>query len=307
MKTTDQNAEVGVIVARFQSPFLHEGHKEILDIVRANHPRVLIFLGLSPLKCTFNNPFDFAIRKAMIEESYRDVEVLYIDDVGNNELWSKNLDRMIAKTVGPNLKVVLYGSRDSFIDGYLGHYPTIELVPSKYISASEIRKRIGIKGKNTQDFREGVVYAVQNQFPAFIPTVDLAIIDYDKRRVLLGQKPNQDLLRFPGGFTDPAKDKSAEQAAVREGKEETSLDLVVTGYIGSTMVDDWRYRREQNKIMTFFYVMKYMGGDPKASDDLKFVCWKNFGEISEGDIVYEHRPLLSMLNDYFKNEVLRFP
>lgn len=307
MKTTDQNAEVGVIVARFQSPFLHEGHKEILDIVRANHPRVLIFLGLSPLKCTFNNPFDFAIRKAMIEESYRDVEVLYIDDVGNNELWSKNLDRMIAKTVGPNLKVVLYGSRDSFIDGYLGHYPTIELVPSKYISASEIRKRIGIKGKNTQDFREGVVYAVQNQFPAFIPTVDLAIIDYDKRRVLLGQKPNQDLLRFPGGFTDPAKDKSAEQAAVREGKEETSLDLVVTGYIGSTMVDDWRYRREQNKIMTFFYVMKYMGGDPKASDDLKFVCWKNFGEISEGDIVYEHRPLLSMLNDYFKNEVLRLP
>ena len=59
--------------------------------------------------------------------------------------------------------------------------------------------------------------------------------------------------------------------------------------------------------MTFFYVMKYMGGDPKASDDLKFVCWKNFGEISEGDIVYEHRPLLSMLNDYFKNEVLRLP
>ena len=307
MKTTDQNAEVGVIVARFQSPFLHEGHKEILDIVRANHLRVLIFLGLSPLKCTFHNPFDFAIRKAMIEETYRDVEVLYIDDVGNNELWSKNLDRMIAKTVGPNLKVVLYGSRDSFIDGYLGRYPTIELAPSKYISASEIRKRIGITGKNTQDFREGVVYAVQNQFPVFIPTVDLAIIDYDKRRVLLGQKPNQDLLRFPGGFTDPFKDKSAEQAAVREGKEETGLDLVVTGYIGSTMVDDWRYRREQNKIMTFFYVMKYMGGDPKASDDLKFVCWKNFGELSEGDIVYEHRPLLSMLNDYFKNEALRLP
>ena len=305
MKTTDQNAEVGVIVARFQSPFLHEGHKEILDIVRANHPRVLIFLGLSPLKCTFNNPFDFAIRKAMIEEAYKDVDLLYIDDVGNNELWSKNLDRMIAKTVGPSLKVVLYGSRDSFIDGYLGHYPTIELVPSKYISASEIRKRIGIKGKNTQDFREGVVYAVQNQFPAFIPTVDLAIIDYDKRRVLLGQKPNQDLLRFPGGFTDPSKDKSAEQAAVREGKEETSLDLIVNGYIGSAMIDDWRYRREQNKIMTFFYVMKYMGGDPKASDDLKFVCWKNFGEISEGDIVSEHRPLLSMLNDYFKGEIVR--
>jgi bifunctional NMN adenylyltransferase/nudix hydrolase len=305
MKTTENNAEVGVIVARFQSPFLHEGHKEILDVVRSNHPRVIVFLGLSPLKCTFNNPFDFATRKAMIEEVYRDVEVLYIDDIGNNELWSKNLDRQISKTIGPGLKVVLYGSRDSFINGYMGHYPTVELIPTKYISASEIRKRIGIKGKNTQDFREGVVYAVQNQFPSFKATVDLAIVDYDQRRLLLAQKPNQELLQFVGGFTDPAKDKSAEAAAVREGKEETSLDLTVEGYVGSTIIDDWRYRREQDKIMTFFYVMRYQGGDPVAKDDIKYVCWKKFDDISEGDLVPMHRPLLSMLNDYFKNEILR--
>lgn len=305
MKTTENNAEVGVIVARFQSPFLHEGHKEILDIVRANHPRVIVFLGLSPLKCTFNNPFDFAIRKAMIEEIYHDIEVLYIDDIGNNELWSKNLDRQISKTVGPGLKVVLYGSRDSFINGYTGHYPTIELVPTKYISASEIRRRIGIKGKNTQDFREGVVYAVQNQFPSFKATVDLGIVDYDKKRLLLAQKPNADLWQFVGGFTDPAKDKSAEDAARREGKEETSLDLELVGYVGSTLIDDWRYRREQDKILTFLYVMRYVGGEPKAQDDIKYVSWKNFGEISEGDIMPMHRPLLLMLNDYFKNEILR--
>ncbi len=305
MKTADNNAEVGVIVARFQSPFLHEGHKEILDIVRGNHPRVIVFLGLSPLKCTFNNPFDFAMRKAMIEEVYPDIEVLYIDDVGNNEVWSKNLDRQIAKTVGPGYKVVLYGSRDSFINGYTGHYPTIELVPTKYISASEIRKRIGIKGKNTQDFREGMVHAVQNQFPSFKATVDLGIIDYDKKRLLLAQKPNRDLLQFVGGFTDPAKDKSAEDAARREGKEETSLDLLLEGYVGSTIVDDVRYRREQDKILTFFYVMRYQGGEPVAKDDIQYVYWKNFGEISEGDIMSMHRPLLLMLNDYFKGEILR--
>src|ERR1035437_4347538 len=99
MKIVVQDAEVGCIIARFQSPILHEGHKEILEVVRANHPRVIVFLGLSPLKCTFNNPYDFGIRKAMIEEVYHDVEVLYIDDLGNNELWSKSLDKHIAKTV----------------------------------------------------------------------------------------------------------------------------------------------------------------------------------------------------------------
>src|ERR1035441_2289698 len=305
MKTTENNAEVGVIVARFQSPILHEGHKEILDAVRANHPRVIVFLRLSPLKCTFHNTYDFSIRKAMIEEMYHDVEVLYIDDIGNNDLWSKNLDRQIAKTVGPNLKVVLYGSRDSFINGYMGRYPTIELFPSKYISASEIRKRIGIKPKNSQEFREGVVYAVQNQFPSFKATVDLAIIDYDKRRLLLAQKPNQDLLQFVGGFTDVFKDKSAEDAARREGKKETGLELLLEGYIGSALIDDWSYRREQDKIMAFFYVMRYQGGEPVAEDDIKYVAWKNFGELNEGELMPMHRPLLSMLNDYFKGEILR--
>lgn len=308
MKTTENNAEVGVIVARFQTPFLHEGHREIIETVCAAHPRVIIFLGLSPLKCTTNNPYDFGIRKAMIEESYRNVEILYIDDVGNNEVWSKNLDKQIAKTIGPNLRVVLYGSRDSFINSYLGKYPTIELVPSKIISATTIRQRIGIKGKNTQDFREGMCFAIQNQVASFKPCADLAIIDFDKRRVLLAKKPNEDLLRFPGGKIEPAKgDKNAEGAAVREGKEETNLELEVAGYIGSTFVDNWQYRSEQDKLMSFFYVMKYMGGDPKGGSDIEYVCWKNFGEINESEIMREHRPLLSMLNDYFKNEILRLP
>ena len=307
MKTTDNTADVGVIVGRFQAPFLHEGHREILDQVTKTHPRVLIFLGLSPLKCSVNNPLDFSARKAMIEATYPNVELLYIEDVGNNELWSKNLDRQISKAVGPNLKVVLYGSRDSFINGYIGRYSTIELIPSKIISASEIRRQVGIKSKSTQEFREGVVWAVENQFPSFKATVDLGIVDYDNKRLLMGQKPNEDLIRFIGGFTDPAKDKSAEDACVREGREETSLELTVEGYIGSALVNDWRYRREVDKIMTFFYVMRYQGGNPVPRDDIKSLSWKKFGEITEADVVPSHRPLLSMLNDYFKNEILRLP
>ena len=307
MLNVKNNADVGVIVARIQSPYLHEGHREILDQVTKTHSRVLIFLGLSPLKCSANNPLDFSTRKTMIEAAYPNVEILYIEDVGNNELWSKNLDRQISKAVGPNLKVVLYGSRDSFINGYIGCYPTIELIPSKFISASEIRRHVGIKSKNTQEFREGVVWAVENQFPSFKATVDLGIVDYDNKRLLLGQKPNEDLLRFIGGFTDPTKDKSAEDAAIREGKEETSLELIVEGYVGSALVNDWRYKREIDKIMTFFYVMRYQGGNPVPRDDIKSLSWKKFGEITEADVVPSHRPLLVMLNDYFKNEILRLP
>ena len=305
LKTTKQNTDVGIIVARFQSPLLHEGHREIIDTVCKNHPRVIVFLGLSPLRCTVNNPYDYSIRKAMLEETYPEIEVLYIDDVNDDELWSKNLDRMIAKVMGPNLKPVLYGSRDSFIGSYKGHYPTVELVPTKFISASEIRRRIGIKPKHTQDFREGIVHAVQNQFPSFKLTVDLAVVNFDKKELLLARKPNEGFLRFVGGFTDPKQDKCAEDAARREGLEETGLALELDKYVGSALIDDWRYRYEQDKIMTILFTMRYVYGAPKAQDDIEYLTWRKFGEITENEIMPEHRPLITMLNSHFNYEILR--
>jgi bifunctional NMN adenylyltransferase/nudix hydrolase len=307
MKTTEQNAEVGVIVARFQSPYLHEGHIDILTQVTNLHPRVVILLGNSPVRCSKNNPLDFQARKAMIESKFPAVEVYYIDDVGNNELWSKNLDLLIRKNIGPSQKAVLYGSRDSFIAAYSGKYPTIELVPIKFISAREVRKSVGIKSKNTQEFREGVVWAVENQYPSVHPTVDFAIVNFDKKEFLLARKPNEELLRFPGGFAD-VNTPSYEDDVLREANEETGLTFVdQPTYIGSRLIDDWRYRSEQNKIKTLMFVVKYNGGDPKADDDIADVRWVKFGEIKDTDLVPNHRPLLEMLNDYFKNEVLRIP
>jgi bifunctional NMN adenylyltransferase/nudix hydrolase len=48
--------EIGVIVGRFQSPYLHAGYKNIIDIVIEKHPRVFIFVGQSQLKCTHHDP-----------------------------------------------------------------------------------------------------------------------------------------------------------------------------------------------------------------------------------------------------------
>ncbi len=305
MKLVEQNADVGVIVGRFQSPVLHDGYLEVITTVANAHPRVIIYLGLSPLKFTKKNPLDYGCRRAMIEERFPGVEVYYIDDVGNNEKWSRKLDEQIRKAVGPDLKVVLYGSRDSFINSYTGKYPTVELVPSKIVSATEYRKAAGIKALKSADFRMGIVHAVENQDVKVVPAVDLAIIDYDKKQLLLARKPNEDFLRFVGGKIDAEKDKSAEGACVREGKEETGLDLTVEGYVGSALVDDWKYRSERDKIMAWLYVMRYTGGNPEAMDDIEYVTWKKFGEISEADLMPVHRPLLLMLNDYFKNEILR--
>jgi ADP-ribose pyrophosphatase YjhB (NUDIX family) len=142
--------------------------------------------------------------------------------------------------------------------------------------------------------------------PFVYPTVDIAIINSADKSLLLAQKPSENLLRFVGGFADVSS-PSYEDDAIREVKEETSLTITNPKYIGSIIIDDDRFKTSDNKIKTLFFVAEWMEGTPAAKDDIEFVCWKKFGEINEGDVMPEHRPLLSMLNDYFKNEILRLP
>ena len=125
----------------------------------------------------------------------------------------------------------------------------------------------------------------------------MAIMNFDTQELLLARKPGRTTLCFVGGFSDPAKDKSAENAAARESLEETGLNVDAYTYIGSTLVDDLRYRKEVDKIMTAFYLMKYNGGTPKADDD--FVCWRKLADIKDAEISPSHLPLLNKLREFF--------
>ena len=100
MKTTLQTADVAVIVARFQCPILHEGHTDIIEQVRKNHPRVIVFLGISDQKFTFKNPLTYDMRRAMVNGKYPDIEVYPIPDVGDDAKWSKDLDTLLHLYLG---------------------------------------------------------------------------------------------------------------------------------------------------------------------------------------------------------------
>ena len=295
-------AEIAVIVGRFQVPELHEAHKELIQMVVDAHPRVLIFLGLSPNKCTKNNPLDFQARKKMIEEAFPSVECFYIEDCPSDDLWSKDLDKQIDRQIGPDKRVVLYGSRDSFIRFYHGKYECVELIPDKYVSGSEIRKRIGIKVKNTPEFRAGVIWAVENQWPAVVTCVDIAIIDRQNKRVGLARKEDEELLRFIGGHSRPDI-YGFDHDALRELYEEVpGIEVSAPKCIGTAMIDDWRWKKEQNKIKTVFFQVDYLFGSPKAADDIAEFHWKDIATLKKEMLVPEHAPLYDLLIESLKKE-----
>jgi bifunctional NMN adenylyltransferase/nudix hydrolase len=129
----------------------------------------------------------------------------------------------------------------------------------------------------------------QKRYPTVFPTVDV-VIERDGK-LLLGRKPHQQKFRFVGGFADPALDNSYEDAAKREAKEETSLTVSVVRYLGSTRIDDPRYRGTPDCIITHLFRAETWEGTPEASDDIAELKWFAKEELSADTFVNEHHVL----------------
>jgi bifunctional NMN adenylyltransferase/nudix hydrolase len=288
---TQKTYDIGIIVGRFQVHELHEAHIRLVESVLSKHKRVVILLGISPALVTKNNPLDFVARKEMLLQRFPNISVLSIPDNPSDKEWSTELDHRIREAC-PVGSVLLYGGRDNFIKYYSGHFETAELGGFGAFSGTESRKEVSREVKSSVDFRAGVIFAAYNQYPRVYPTVDIAILKNDQ--ILLGRKPQQEKFRFIGGFTD-VTDESYEFAAKREAMEETGLELDNVKYIGSAKIDDWRYRNEEDKIMTLFFTAEYISGRAEAKDDIAELRWFQRSELNEEIFVSEHQPLFHLL------------
>jgi bifunctional NMN adenylyltransferase/nudix hydrolase len=266
--------DVGVIVGRFQTDELHEGHEDILDFVAMRHDKFVVVLGNNATQIsTAENPLDYQAREQMIKGAYPEVLTAYIEDMWSDKLWSTKLDRVVRNTVGPGQSVMLYGSRDSFIDHYSGKWPTTELEADKKMSASAIRKAIRRnRPVDSADFRKGAIWAADRRYPTTFTTVDIAVFSEDYTAILLGRKPYEDKWRLCGGFAEPTS-PHFEADARREVMEELNIEITDPVYIASFHVPDWRYMSERDKIKTILFGAKRFSGAVVAGDDIEDTCW----------------------------------
>ena len=289
--------DVAVIVGRFQVNELHEAHIDLITSVLNKHDRVLLFLGNSTIRNTLNNPLDYRARRTMIADKFPTVEIHYINDNPSDTTWTKNLDKLIGEQLLPMQTVTLYGSRDSFLKCYTGKFNTCELEATTFISGTEVRRRVCNNYPPTADYRAGMIAATAYRFPTAFQTVDIAVVN-DKGELLLARKPEEKKWRFIGGFSDPAS-VSLEEDAKREVQEEAGVEVGNITYLGSTLINDWRYRGEIDKIKTALFVAKYVFGKPEGADDVAEVKWVSINNLTKNDIVETHHVLIDMFNEKF--------
>ncbi|MGQ9645282.1 MAG: NUDIX domain-containing protein [Thermodesulfobacteriota bacterium] len=124
-----------------------------------------------------------------------------------------------------------------------------------------------------------------------IPTVDI-IVEVESKGVILIKRRNPPYgWAIPGGFVDYGE--SLEEAAIREAKEETNLDVELIRQF-HTYSDPKRDPRHHS--ISTVYIAKGKG-KPKAKDDAVEIGIFNESNLPE-EIVFDHRDILT---DYFKS------
>ena len=123
-----------------------------------------------------------------------------------------------------------------------------------------------------------------------IPTVDIIIEIEPKGIVLIKRKNPPYGWAIPGGFVDYGE--NLEEAAMREAKEETNLDVKLIRQF-HTYSDPKRDPRHHS--ISTVYIAKAKG-IPKAKDDALEIGIFN-GSTLPDEIAFDHR---SILSDYFK-------
>lgn len=123
-----------------------------------------------------------------------------------------------------------------------------------------------------------------------IPTVDI-IIELENGAIVLIERANPPYgWALPGGFVDYGE--SLESAAVREAKEETSLDIELIGQF-HTYSDPGRDSRQHN-ISTVFVARA--SGIPKAASDAREVGIFSSKDSLPIPLAFDHGQILE---DYF--------
>jgi ADP-ribose pyrophosphatase len=132
------------------------------------------------------------------------------------------------------------------------------------------------------------------------PVVGVGALIQDGDRYLLikrAAEPDVGFWSVPGGFVEVGE--KAEDAAVREAKEETGLDVEVVELLG---VVDKIVRDEDSLIKFHFIIVDYLvrpkGGSLRAASDALEAIWVKAEEIPAYDLSPTLIPLLRRLSLY---------
>jgi bifunctional NMN adenylyltransferase/nudix hydrolase len=325
-----------VLIGRFQ-PF-HSAHLEIVKRATALCEQLIIITGSAKQPRTYKNPFTSTERASMIKDATRGLSMqIYVeenvDTIYNDQAWAVRIQGIVSKYRALGGPVGIIGHKKDDSSFYLDMFPqwgyeNVELI--EFLSAVDIRdlyfKREvnmkfirGVVPETTFDFLEQFRTTAEYEqiirerefvknykkqyaslpYPPIFSTADAVVIQSGhvlmiKRRA----EPGRGLWALPGGYVNANTDKSVEDTAIRELREETQIRVpapVLRGSIVRSRVFDAVDRSPRGRIITHaFYILLPDGELPrvKGSDDAEKARWVPIAEVRSEDCFEDHYEIL---------------
>ena len=325
-----------MLIGRFQP--LHNAHLEIIKRCTALTDQLVIVAGSAKQPRTYKNPFTFEERKRMILDATRGLNLnVYvepnIDTIYNDQAWAVRIQGIHSKYRILGTKDAIIGHKKDDSSFYLDMFPQWEYINVEEIeplSAVNIRDLYfnwtfnsnfikNVVPETTYDFlmdfrrteefaqiireREFVAnYKKQYAslpYPPIFSTADSVVIQSGhvlmiKRRA----EPGKGLWALPGGYVNANTDKSVEDAAIRELREETMIKVpapVLRGNIKRSKVFDAIDRSPRGRIITHAFHIELPDGElpkVKGSDDAEKARWVPIAEVKSEECFEDHYEII---------------
>jgi bifunctional NMN adenylyltransferase/nudix hydrolase len=325
-----------VLIGRFQP--LHSAHLEIIKRATALCDQLIIIVGSANQPRTYKNPFSFAERRQMIYEATRGLAMEVViesntDTIYNDQAWAVRVQGIVRKHAAGKGRVGIIGHKKDDSSFYLDMFPqwgyeNVELV--EFLSAVDIRD-LYFKRDVNMKFIKGVVpettlealeqfrttpdyeqiirereFIVEHnkqyaglKYPPIFSTADAVVIC--SGHVLMIRRraePGKGLWALPGGYVNARTDKSVEDAAIRELREETQIKVpapVLRGSIKRGKVFDAIDRSPRGRIITHAFHIELPDGElpkVKGSDDAEKARWVPIAEVRSEECFEDHYEII---------------
>ena len=325
-----------VLIGRFQP--LHNAHLEIIKRATALTDQLVIITGSAHQPRTYKNPFTSAERERMIRNATAGLSLrIYVepnvDTIYNDQAWAVRVQGIVSKYRIEGTKTAVIGHKKDESSFYLDMFPQWDFVNVDQIEplgATNIRdlyfKRDAnmnfikhvvpettydflMAFKNTPEYEQVIcerefVDTYKKQYaslpyPPIFSTADAVVIQSGhvlmiKRR----SEPGKGLWALPGGFVNAATDKSVEDAAIRELREETGIKVpapVLRGNIVRGKVFDAIDRSARGRTITHAFYIELPDGElpkVKGQDDAEKARWVPIAEVKSEDCFEDHYEII---------------
>ncbi len=336
MSVTSKPYGTLVLIGRFQP--LHSAHLEIIKRCTALTDQLVVIVGSANQPRTYKNPFTFDERKQMILAATAGLSMrVYvepnIDTIYNDQAWAVRVQGIHSKYRILGTKDAIIGHKKDESSFYLDMFPQWEFVNVEQIEplgATDIRdlyfkqsfnsnfiKNVVpettydflMKFRQTEEFQQIIrerefVETYKKQYaslpyPPIFVTSDAVVIQSGhvlmiKRR----SEPGKGLWALPGGFVNANTDRSVEEAAIRELREETGIKVpapVLRGNIVRARVFDAIDRSARGRTITHAFHIQLPDGElpkVKGSDDAEKARWVPIAEVQSDQCFEDHYEIL---------------